>query len=125
LIAHRAVRRVNFTGSTRVGRIIAELCARELKPVILELGGKAPLLVLHDADLGEAVKAAAFGAFMNQGQICMSTERIIVVDTIADVFAERFRAKVATLAAGEAWMPLWLMDIAMLIRDRARELCAN
>ena len=58
LIAHPAVRRVNFTGSTRVGRIVAELCARQLKPVVLELGGKAPLLVLHDADLSEAVKAA-------------------------------------------------------------------
>jgi acyl-CoA reductase-like NAD-dependent aldehyde dehydrogenase len=61
--------------------------------VLLELGGKAPLIVLDDADLDEAVKAAAFGAFMNQGQICMSTERIIVVDAIADAFAEKFAAK--------------------------------
>ena len=101
LIAHPAVRRVNFTGSTRVGRIVAELCARELKPVVLELGGKAPLLVLHDADLGEAVKAAAFGAFMNQGQICMSTERIIVVDSVADEFVSLFSAKAKTLVAGD------------------------
>ena len=101
LIAHPAIRRVNFTGSTRVGRIIAELCARQLKPVVLELGGKAPLLVLHDADLGEAVKAAAFGAFMNQGQICMSTERIIVVDAIADEFIALFTAKAKTLVAGD------------------------
>ena len=78
LIAHPAVRRINFTGSTHVGRIIAERRARHLKPVLLELGGKAPLIVLDDADLDEAVNAAAFGAFMNQGQICMSTERIIV-----------------------------------------------
>ena len=75
LIGHPAIRRINFTGSTRVGRIVAELAARQLKPVLLELGGKAPLVVLDDADLDEAVKAAAFGAFMNQGQICMSTER--------------------------------------------------
>jgi len=101
LIAHPAVRRVNFTGSTRVGRIVAELCARELKPVVLELGGKAPLLVLHDADLDEAVKAAAFGAFMNQGQICMSTERIIVVDAVADEFTARFSTKARTLVAGD------------------------
>ena len=101
LIAHPAVRRVNFTGSTRVGRIVAELCARQLKPVVLELGGKAPLLVLHDADLGEAVKAAAFGAFMNQGQICMSTERIIVVDSVADEFIALFSAKAKTLVAGD------------------------
>jgi acyl-CoA reductase-like NAD-dependent aldehyde dehydrogenase len=101
LIAHPAVRRVNFTGSTRVGRIVAELCARQLKPVVLELGGKAPLLVLYDADLGEAVKAAAFGAFMNQGQICMSTERIIVVDSVADEFVALLGAKAQTLVAGD------------------------
>lgn len=101
LIDHVAVRRVNFTGSTHVGRIVAERCARNLKPALLELGGKAPLLVLHDADLDEAVKAAAFGAFMNQGQICMSTERIIVVDAVADAFLEKFAAKVETLKAGD------------------------
>lgn len=101
MIDHPAVRRINFTGSTAVGRIIAKRAAEHFKPVLLELGGKAPLIVLDDADLDEAVKAAAFGAFMNQGQICMSTERIIVVDAIADAFAERFRAKVATLAVGD------------------------
>jgi hypothetical protein len=69
MIHHPAVRRVNFTGSTAVGKIIAKRCAENLKPVILELGGKAPLIVLEDADLDEAVKAAAFCAFMNQGQI--------------------------------------------------------
>lgn len=96
-----AVRRVNFTGSTGVGRIIAVRCAQNLKPVVLELGGKAPLIVLDDADLDEAVKAAAFGAFMNQGQICMSTERIIVVDAVADAFVAKFQAKVATMAVGD------------------------
>jgi len=101
LIDHPAVRRVNFTGSTHVGRIIAKRCAEHLKPVLLELGGKAPFLVLEDADLDEAVKAAAFGAFMNQGQICMSTERIIVVDAVADAFAERFAAKVGTMPVGD------------------------
>jgi benzaldehyde dehydrogenase (NAD) len=101
LIDHPAVRRVNFTGSTAVGRIIAKRAAEHLKPVLLELGGKAPLIVLEDADLDEAVKAAAFGAFMNQGQICMSTERIIVVDAIADAFVEKFQAKVATMAVGD------------------------
>jgi benzaldehyde dehydrogenase (NAD) len=101
LIDHPAVRRINFTGSTAVGRIIALRAAGRLKPVLLELGGKAPLIVLEDADLEEAVKAAAFGAFMNQGQICMSTERIIVVDAIAEAFAAAFQAKVATLAVGD------------------------
>ena len=101
LIDAPQVRRINFTGSTTVGRIIAVRAAQNLKPCLLELGGKAPLIVLEDADLDEAVKAAAFGAFMNQGQICMSTERIIVVDAVADRFAEKFRAKVATMAVGD------------------------
>ena len=100
LIDHPAVRRINFTGSTRVGRIVAVRAAQNLKPALLELGGKAPLLVLEDADLDEAVKAAAFGAFMNQGQICMSTERVIVVESIAGAFLEKFRSKVETLRAG-------------------------
>jgi acyl-CoA reductase-like NAD-dependent aldehyde dehydrogenase len=101
LIAHPKVQRINFTGSTKVGRIIARLAAEQLKPVLLELGGKAPLLVLDDADLDEAVAAAAFGAFFNQGQICMSTERIIVDAKVADAFAEKFAVKTLTLTAGD------------------------
>jgi acyl-CoA reductase-like NAD-dependent aldehyde dehydrogenase/ABC-type branched-subunit amino acid transport system ATPase component len=100
LIAHPAVRRINFTGSTRVGRIIAETAARYLKPVLLELGGKAPMVILDDADIDEAVKAAAFGAFANMGQICMSTERIIVDESIANTFVEKFAAKARTLPHG-------------------------
>jgi acyl-CoA reductase-like NAD-dependent aldehyde dehydrogenase len=100
LIAHPAVRRVNFTGSTRVGRLIAESCARSLKPALLELGGKAPMVVLDDADLDAAVDAAAFGAYMNQGQICMSTERLVVDAKVADDFVDRLGAKVRTLRAG-------------------------
>lgn len=100
LIAHPAVRRINFTGSTRVGRLIAETAGRHLKPALLELGGKAPLVVLDDADLDEAVAAAAFGAYMNQGQICMSTERIIVDESVADAFVEKMADKVRGLKAG-------------------------
>lgn len=101
LIDAPAVKRINFTGSTAVGRIIAKRAAEHLKPCLLELGGKAPLIVLEDADLDEAVKAAAFGAFMNQGQICMSTERIIVVEAVADAFAAKFAAKAKSLATGD------------------------
>jgi vanillin dehydrogenase len=97
LIDHPAVRHINFTGSTRVGRMIAERAARHLKAVLLELGGKAPLIVLEDADLDAAVDAAAFGAFMNQGQICMSTERIVVDERVADDFVARLSAKAAAL----------------------------
>jgi len=101
LIAHHAVRRVNFTGSTRVGKILAVTAARHLKPILLELGGKAPLIILDDADLDAAVDATAFGAFMNQGQICMSTERIIVDEKVAETFAQKFVAKVKALPCGD------------------------
>ncbi|MBW0448444.1 aldehyde dehydrogenase [bacterium M00.F.Ca.ET.228.01.1.1] len=101
IIAEPAVRRVNFTGSTRIGRIIATQCAKYLKPCVLELGGKAPFLVLHDADLDAAVQAAAFGAFANSGQICMSTERIVVDEKIADEFVARLAEKAKSLPLGD------------------------
>ena len=101
MVAHPAVRRVNFTGSTRVGRIVAQTCAKYLKPVVLELGGKAPLLVLDDADIDAAVNAAAFGAFANSGQICMSTERIVVDAAVADEFVAKFAAKARSLPVGD------------------------
>ncbi|MDA7418668.1 aldehyde dehydrogenase [Xenophilus arseniciresistens] len=101
MVAHPAVRRVNFTGSTKVGRIIAQLGAKYLKQCVLELGGKAPFVVLDDADLDAAVDACAFGSFMNSGQICMSTERIIVDQAIADAFVEKFVAKSKALPLGD------------------------
>jgi acyl-CoA reductase-like NAD-dependent aldehyde dehydrogenase len=101
LIIEPAVRRVSFTGSTRVGRIIGQLCGHHLKPVLLELGGKAPLVVLDDADLDAAVRAAGFGAFMHQGQICMSTERIVVQESIADQFVAKLAAKARSLKVGD------------------------
>ena len=101
LVSHPAVRRVNFTGSTRVGKIIAALGAKYLKPVLLELGGKAPLLVLDDADLDAAVDAAVFGAYANSGQICMSTERLIVDEKVADQFAAKLAKRVAALPSGD------------------------
>jgi acyl-CoA reductase-like NAD-dependent aldehyde dehydrogenase len=101
LIAHPAIRRVNFTGSTKVGKAIARAAAAHLKPLLLELGGKAPLIILADADIDQAVAGAAFGAYMNSGQICMSTERIIVDERIADEFVSRFKMKISTLVAGD------------------------
>jgi acyl-CoA reductase-like NAD-dependent aldehyde dehydrogenase len=101
LIAHKAVRRINFTGSTRVGRIIAQKAATHLKRCLLELGGKSPLVVLDDANIDEAVKAAVFGSFLYQGQICMSTERIVVDEKIADAFVAKFAAKSAELPMGD------------------------
>ena len=105
LIAHPATRRINFTGSTKVGRIIAENAGRHLKRVLLELGGKAPLLVLKDANLDAAVAAANFGAFFHQGQICMSTERAIVDSSLADAFAQQLADKAGSLKLGDPREP--------------------
>jgi len=117
-----------------VGRIIAETAAKYLKPVLLELGGKAPVIVLDQADIDEAVNAVTFGAFFNQGQICMSTERVLVDEKIADSFIEKLVAKVKTIRAGnplESDAPLGVLEslkvaerIGKLIED-AREKGAN
>lgn len=101
LIAHPAVRSINFTGSTHVGRIIAVKAAEHLKHTVLELGGKASLIVLDDADLDAAVDAAVFGSFMNAGQICMSTERVIVADSLADDFTRRLAERAEKLRSGD------------------------
>ncbi len=100
LIAHPAVKRINFTGSTRVGRLLAQIAAKYLKPIVLELGGKAPLLVLADADIDAAVNATVFGAYANAGQICMSTERVIIERSVADEFAAKLAKRVAALPVG-------------------------
>jgi vanillin dehydrogenase len=101
LIVHPAVRRINFTGSSHVGAIIAEKAGRHLKRVLLELGGKAPFVVLDDADLDAAAAAANFGAFMHQGQICMSTERIVVDRRVAGEFAAKLAARAGSLKVGD------------------------
>jgi vanillin dehydrogenase len=119
LIAHPAVRRINFTGSTRVGRLVAENAGRHLKRVLLELGGKAPMVVLPDADLDEAVAAAKFGAFMHQGQICMSTERIVADRSIADPLAEGLAEKASALKVGDPRDPQ--TEIGPLVNPSAVE----
>jgi acyl-CoA reductase-like NAD-dependent aldehyde dehydrogenase len=101
LCANPKVRRINFTGSTEVGRKLAEAAGRHLKRIVLELGGSNPLIVLADADLDYAVDASAFGAFMHQGQICMSARRIIVERPIASAFIERLVAKTRGLKTGD------------------------
>jgi len=105
LISNPKTRRISFTGSTKIGRLIAESAGRHLKRVVLELGGKAPLVVLGDADIDAAVSAANFGAFMNQGQICMSTERIVVDKSIAEEFAKKLAAKGQSLKVGDPMDP--------------------
>ena len=101
LIAHPGTRRINFTGSTKVGRIIAEKAGKHLKRVLLELGGKAPMVVLADADLDRAAAAASFGAFFHQGQICMSTERIVVDRAVAPALADKLAERARALPVGD------------------------
>ncbi len=101
LIADPRVRNVNFTGSTNVGRIIGTQAAQHLKPAVLELGGKNPLIILEDADPDLAVDAAVFGAFMNSGQICMSTDRIIIHESLVEAFIPRYVARIKALPCGD------------------------
>jgi vanillin dehydrogenase len=119
LIAHPQVARVNFTGSTKVGRIIGELGGRHLTRVVLELGGKAPQVVLADADLDAAVDAAIFGAFMNQGQICMSAERLIVDRSVADDMVERLARRAENLVVGAPDDPQ--AQIGPMVHETARD----
>jgi acyl-CoA reductase-like NAD-dependent aldehyde dehydrogenase len=101
LVENKAVRRINFTGSTETGRRLAEACGRQLKRVVLELGGHNPLIVLADADLDYAVNASIFGAFLHQGQICMSSRRIFVERPVAEEFTSRLAEKAKTLKVGD------------------------
>lgn len=100
LVTNPHVKGISFTGSTAVGRQIASKAGYLLKRAALELGGKDALIILEDADMERALNAATFGTFMHQGQICMSVERIIVDEAVADEFTERFVDKVKSLKVG-------------------------
>ncbi|WP_201618132.1 aldehyde dehydrogenase family protein [Psychrobacter urativorans] len=103
IVTHDIPSLVSFTGSTAVGKHIGELANGGdcVKQVALELGGNSPFVVLKDADIEQAVKAAAFGKFLHQGQICIAINRIIVEDDIYDDFVERFLDHVKTLNVGD------------------------
>lgn len=101
IVTHPVPRVISFTGSTPVGQHIGELCGKHVKRVCLELGGNAPLVILDDANLDQAVPAAVTGKFMHQGQICMAINRILVDRAVYDEFVERFVEKVRGLAVGE------------------------
>jgi acyl-CoA reductase-like NAD-dependent aldehyde dehydrogenase len=123
LISDPRVRRVSFTGSTRVGRMIGEIAARHLTPAVLELGGKNALIVLDDADLDYAVDAIAFGAYMNSGQICMSADRVLAQRSVADELTARLAEKAAHLPSGDPRDPGTL--IGPLITSSAAERVAD
>ncbi|MDX3078497.1 aldehyde dehydrogenase family protein [Streptomyces sp. NPDC088354] len=123
LIADPRVRAVNFTGSTEVGRIVGTLAARHLKPAVLELGGKNSVIVLEDADVDHAVDAAAFGVFLNAGQICMSADRLLVHESLVEEFTAKFTAKVASLPAGDPSHPHTVVG-PLVSADAARRVAA-
>ncbi|KAI6371104.1 hypothetical protein MCOR25_004038 [Pyricularia grisea] len=106
LIAHKHMKKINFTGSTSVGRIIGRLSGEHLKPLLLELGGKAPAIVWEDADLDNAAAQCALGAYLASGQICMSTERIIVHEAVAEQFRGKFAACVNKFFPSSADAPV-------------------
>jgi acyl-CoA reductase-like NAD-dependent aldehyde dehydrogenase len=101
LVAHPAVKKVSFTGSTAVGQSIQKLAADSLKAVNLECGGKNAIIVFADADLERAAQAAVISAFVNCGQLCVSCSRLLVQDTIAEPFLNRLRDKVARITVGD------------------------
>ncbi|WP_413364039.1 aldehyde dehydrogenase family protein [Lysinibacillus sp. 3P01SB] len=101
MVEHPVVRLVSFTGSTEVGRRIGNIAGGLFKRVALELGGNGPFVVLADADVDQAVKAAVFGKFLHQGQICMITNRMIVHENLYDEFVEKFVEHVKRIPCGD------------------------
>jgi acyl-CoA reductase-like NAD-dependent aldehyde dehydrogenase len=113
LIEHPAVKKVNFTGSTAVGRIIAATAGKNLKPVLMELGGKASAIVLDDADVNKAALQCALGSFLHSGQICMATERILVHKDIKDKFLEAFKATAEGIFGGDKPAPVLVQSLGV------------
>jgi acyl-CoA reductase-like NAD-dependent aldehyde dehydrogenase len=131
LVSNPAVRRLNFTGSTNVGRKLAEAAGRHLKRIVLELGGYNPVIVLADADVDYAANATAFGAFLHQGQICMSARKVFVERSVADEFVEKLVAKAKSFKAGDPKEhdtiigPLINEDALAMVKGRVDEVVAK
>ena len=105
LVSDPRIRMVTFTGSTEVGKQLAEVAGRHQKKITLEMGGKSPLIVLKDADLDYAVDAAVFGIFLHQGQVCMVNSRLIVEAEVYEAFCDKLVAKTRTLKIGNPHQP--------------------
>ena len=112
-----AVRCINFTGSDKTARILGARAGAALKRMVMELGGFNPMIVMADADIDEAVKAAAFGAFLHQGQVCMNTRKVYADRAIHDEFVAKLAARVETLKVGDPADPATI--IGPLINDKA------
>ncbi|KAF9875807.1 aldehyde dehydrogenase family protein [Colletotrichum karsti] len=113
LIAHPEIKKINFTGSTNVGRIIAKQAGEHLKPVLLELGGKAPAIVWEDADLDLAASQCTVGSFLHGGQICMSTERIIVHKKVSEQFQAKLSEFIDKIFPSSADAPVLINQLAV------------
>ncbi|WP_328933544.1 MULTISPECIES: aldehyde dehydrogenase family protein [unclassified Streptomyces] len=100
-IEHPIPKVISFTGSDKVGRHVATVCAAQFKRTVLELGGNSALVVLDDADIDYAVDAAVFSRYVHQGQVCMAANRVLVDRSIRDEFTEKFVAKVKSLKVGD------------------------
>lgn len=111
------VDKISFTGSVATGRRVAEACGRNLVPCTLELGGKDPMIVCLDADLDRAARGAVFGAFSNSGQVCTSTERVYVVDEVADEFTRKVLKETSALRQGAEGE----FDVGAMIRPEQLE----
>ncbi|NTG39432.1 NAD-dependent succinate-semialdehyde dehydrogenase [Rhizobium rhizogenes] len=105
LCSNAKVRKISFTGSTEVGRILMRQCSDQIKKVSLELGGNAPFIVFDDADLDAAVEGAIASKYRNAGQTCVCANRIYVQSNVYDAFAAKLAAKVAELAVGDGFTP--------------------
>ncbi|KAH9477607.1 Vanillin dehydrogenase [Psilocybe cubensis] len=101
IIAHPAIRHVNFTGSDRVGKIIAMEAAKYLKPCVLELGGKSPAIVLNDANISEAARSIVFSAMAHSGQVCMATSRVIAQRGISEQLLSEVKSLITNIKAGD------------------------
>ena len=105
LIESPLIRKISFTGSTRVGKLLGALAGAHAKPATLELGGHAPVLVFEDADLGQAIEASVAMKARNAGQLCGSPTRFIVQERVYDEFLSRYTRRIATLKVGDGFDP--------------------
>ena len=113
------VRKMSFTGSTKVGKILMEQCAQTMKRMSLELGGNAPFIVFEDADIDAAVEGAVAAKFRNCGQVCIAPNRFYIQDGIYEEFAEKLAKKVKTIKAGDGFEDA--SDIGPLINKAGME----
>jgi len=126
LIEHPAIKKINFTGSTAVGRIIASTAGKNLKPVLMELGGKNNAVVFEDADMQKAGQQCALGSFFHSGQICMATDRILVHKDVKAKFIEAFKGAAEAIFGGEKPAPVLAQSLGVeknkkLIADAVKQ----